>query len=53
MYYEEKIIDGILCWRGTPNGGFIEMSKEELTNEITSLRKECAQLKYGQPEITE
>lgn len=23
MYYEEKIIDGILYWRGTPDGEWI------------------------------
>jgi hypothetical protein len=31
MFYEEKVIDGILHWRGTPKGDWIEFTKEGLT----------------------
>lgn len=28
MYYEEKLIDGVLHWRGTPDGEWQTMSQE-------------------------
>ena len=34
MYYEEKIIDGILSHRNTPNGEWIPFTAEELTVKI-------------------
>ena len=30
MYYEEKIINGILCWRSIPKGMWTAYSAEEL-----------------------
>lgn len=33
MYHEEKIIDGVLCWRGTPDGEWQQYSKVELTSK--------------------
>ena len=33
MYYAEKIINGILHCKHTPNGKWIELSKEKLTNK--------------------
>ena len=38
MYYEEKIINGILCWRSTPKGMWTAYSAEELTIKLTELR---------------
>ena len=32
MYYEEKVINGILCWRGDPHGEWHEMDYVELLN---------------------
>lgn len=40
MYHEEKIIDGVLCWRGTPRGEFIQYTAEELTQKIVALREQ-------------
>lgn len=34
MYYEERVIDGILCHRGTPDGGWTPFTREELTQMI-------------------
>lgn len=32
MFYEEEVIEGILCHRGTPNGAWIAFSRKELTD---------------------
>ena len=34
MYYEEKIIDGVLCYRYTPKGEFRPMSAERIVKRI-------------------
>jgi hypothetical protein len=39
MYYEEKVIDGILCWRGTPTGGWLPKTRRELTAALVELRE--------------
>lgn len=39
MYYKEEIVNGILCWRGTPKGKWKEFSKEELTARIDKLER--------------
>lgn len=39
MYYEEKVINGILCYRLTPNGKFKEYTKKELTSKIKDCKK--------------
>jgi hypothetical protein len=38
MPQEEKRINGVLCWRNTPNKEWQEYSKEELTLKIRMLR---------------
>lgn len=40
MYYEEKVINGVLCFRGLPTEPFREMSKEQLTNRIITLKSD-------------
>lgn len=42
MYHEEKIINGVLCWRGTPAGKFVPYTKKQLTNKIEKLNSELA-----------
>lgn len=37
MYYEEKIINDILCYRHSPNGKWMEFTKEKLTSKIKAL----------------
>jgi hypothetical protein len=44
MYYEEKIIDGILYWRGSPNEQFREFSKRELCQKIIKLKTVISEL---------
>jgi hypothetical protein len=34
MYYEEKVIDGVLCWRGNPKDEFKPYTAEELTLRV-------------------
>jgi hypothetical protein len=44
MFYEEKVINGVLCFRTTPTTPFVEFSKERLTARITELEQK---LKLG------
>lgn len=39
---EEKLIDGALHWRGTPDGEWQTMSQEMLTNTALQLRKQLS-----------
>jgi hypothetical protein len=39
MYHEEKMINGILCWRGTPNGEFIQYTLEQMTAKYTEMKE--------------
>jgi len=34
MYYEEKMIDGVLHWRGTPDGEWTPVSSQELSKRL-------------------
>lgn len=43
MYHEQKIIDGKLCWRGTPKGEWIEYTAEQLTTKLTEKKQEQEQ----------
>ena len=47
MYYEEKSIEGVLCYRYTPNGKFQPMSAEMLMKELT-MYKELYAEKFDQ-----
>lgn len=40
MYYEEKVINGLLYYKTTPNGPWIQMSPERLTELLLAARKE-------------
>ena len=42
MYYEEKIVNGVLCFRTTPHTPFVEFSKEKLTEKIGELEKKLS-----------
>lgn len=45
LYYKEKIIDGVLCWRHRPDGEWIPMDPKAMTARIKRLDME---LKYFQ-----
>lgn len=34
MHYEEHVVNGILCWRSTPGGAWIQKSPGELTARL-------------------
>lgn len=39
MYYEDQVIDGVLCYRCTPHGEWVQMSAEQLTGMLLDLRR--------------
>lgn len=45
MYYEEKLINGIWCFRLSPNGTFRQMSIEKLSEKISELKDKVNYLK--------
>ena len=44
MFYEEKIINGVLCWRGMRNGEWTPVTPERLTELLTEARNEITSL---------
>jgi hypothetical protein len=38
MYHEEKVINGVLCWRGSPDGEWTPYTAEGLTVALTAER---------------
>jgi len=38
MFYEEKVINGILCHRGTPDGVWIPFTLESLTTAFIAMK---------------
>ncbi len=34
MYHKEKVINGKLCWKGTPTGQWNEYTQEQLTSKL-------------------
>ena len=44
MYYDEKIINGVLHWRGTPNGEWIAKTPEQLTERLMEVAKQLEAL---------
>ena len=44
MYYKEEVINGVLCFKTTPNGEWKQFTLEQLTNKIVNLKNEVSQL---------
>jgi hypothetical protein len=44
MYHEEKVINGVLCWRGTPDGEWKQYTAEALTIALTAERSRAKDL---------
>jgi hypothetical protein len=40
MYYVEEIINGVLCFKSTPNGEWRALTPEQLTDKIVKLRNQ-------------
>lgn len=38
MYYDEQVINGVLCHRGTPNGKWIPFTVEQLTARLQEFK---------------
>lgn len=38
VFYEERVINGRLCWRETPDGKWIECTKEQLTTRVEEMK---------------
>ena len=53
MYYEEKIVDGVLSWRCHTKGAFIPLTAKQLTEEIEKLRKIRGDLNHLIYEVTD
>ena len=47
MFYEEKVIDGVLCWRGIPSGEWNKKTPEQLTQMLIEARRERDGLARG------
>jgi len=45
MYYEEKIIDGVLMSRTVPNGTWTAKSQQEMTNQIIDQKNTIIRLR--------
>ena len=44
MFHEEKVIDGFLVWRSTPNGEWLLISPKIMTDKILELEKRVREL---------
>lgn len=44
MYHEENVIDGVLCWRSTPNGEWIKYSDRQLTDKLMDISRQAESL---------
>lgn len=53
MYYDEGIINGILCHKGTPDGPWIPFTVEQLTERLVRVEKERSKLQFQLEEINE
>lgn len=51
MYYEEKIIDGVLCYRYSPKAEWTPMGPQSLTKRICELREENRKLREALYEV--
>ena len=45
MYYEEKVIEGVMYYRSHPNDNFMKMSDIQMTNALLRSRIEIGKLK--------
>ena len=45
MYYEEKLVDNILCYRLSPNEKWIKYSQELLSQKYIALKEILIELK--------
>lgn len=53
MFYQEKIINGVLCFRTSPNSNFEEYSKQTLTNRIRKMKSALIDIQNWDEELEE
>ena len=39
MFYEEQMVNGIMCWRNTPTGEWTQFTIEELSQRYSLVKK--------------
>ena len=39
MYYKEEVVDGVLCWKNSPDGEWKQFSSKELTKQLIDLKR--------------
>ena len=44
MYYDEQVINGILCHRTLPNGEWIPFTPEQITQKFVQAKERISQL---------
>lgn len=52
MYYEEKLIDGVLCYRCTPKGDWTKFSIESLSERAYNDRQKLKALTLRVQELS-
>lgn len=45
MYYQEKLISGVLCWRNTPDGEWKKVSEESLSARVIGAEQRVTRLR--------
>lgn len=40
MYYEEKVVDGVLHYKSSPTEGWVSMTPQQLTTKIMYMKNE-------------
>ena len=50
MYHEEQVIDGVLCWRGAPDGEWTQYTAEALTVALIAERGRTKELEEAERE---
>jgi hypothetical protein len=51
MFYEEKTINGVLCYRTQPDGDWIEFTAEEITKKLNDAMDDCLNLTLAYYEL--
>ena len=51
MYYEEKIIDGVLCHRDDPDGKWIPFTIEALSTAFVATKHACERAEWKAVEL--
>ncbi len=49
MLYEETVIDGVLHWRGKPNGEWTAKTQQQLTQMLLEARRERLHMQQHAP----